>query len=134
MTSIAGMFAFSPTMHLEGTWPSLGLSERLLALLPWGEEEVGRRQWTVKMSLSSSLCHTNRGQATNGFFFQSFLADLSFFVCALSSIHLFMSSLSSPFFSSSSSSVSYPLPFFLFLPPLLPNTPSDLTLVLSLFT
>lgn len=36
MTSIAGM-SLSPTMHLEGTRPSLGLSERLLALLPWDE-------------------------------------------------------------------------------------------------
>lgn len=94
MTSIAGMFSLSPTMHLEGTWPSLGLSERLLALLPWGEG--GGR--TVEMSLSISLCHTNRGWATNGLFFHSFLAGVFFFVCSLSSIHLFMLSLSSFFF------------------------------------
>lgn len=37
--------------------------------------------------------------ATNGLFFQSFLASVFFFVCALSSIHLFMSPFSSPFLS-----------------------------------
>lgn len=52
----------------------------------------------MEMSLSISCCHTNRGRATNGLFFQSFLAAVFFFVCALSSIHLFMSPFSSPFF------------------------------------
>lgn len=56
------------------------------------------RGLTVEMSLSISCCHTNRGRATNGLFFQSFLAAVFFFVCALSSIHLFMSPFSSPFF------------------------------------
>ena len=56
------------------------------------------RGLTVEMSLSIARCHTNRGRATNGLFFQSFLAAVFFFVCALSSIHLFMSSFSSPFF------------------------------------
>lgn len=92
MTSIAGM-SLSPTMHLEGTWPSLGLSERLLALLPWGE--VGGV--TAEMSLSVSVCHTNSGRTTNGLVYQSFLSHVFFFVCALSSIHLFMLPLSSPF-------------------------------------
>lgn len=55
----------------------------------------------MEMSLSISCCHTNRGRATNGLFFQSFLAAVFFFVCALSSIHLFMSPFSSPFFPSS---------------------------------
>lgn len=45
-----------------------------------------------------SLCHTNRGRVTNGIFFQSFLVfGVLFFVCVLLSIHLFMSSFSSPF-------------------------------------
>lgn len=81
-------------MHLEGTSPSLGLSERLLALLPWVWGRGGRL--TVEMS----LCHTNRGRATNGLFFQSFLAELLLFcLCTLeySFIHV------APFFSSSSS-------------------------------
>lgn len=56
----------------------------------------------MEMSLSISLCHTNRGRATNGLFFQSFLAGVFFFVCALASIHLFM------------------LPFFSLLPALFP--------------
>lgn len=51
----------------------------------------------MELSLSISLCHTNRGRATNGLFFQSFLAGDFFFVCALSSIHLFMSPFSSLF-------------------------------------
>lgn len=36
------------------------------------------RGLTVEMSLSISLCHTNRGWATNGLFFQSFLAGIFF--------------------------------------------------------
>lgn len=58
VTSIARMFSLSPTMHLEGTWPSLGLSERLLALLPWGEG--GGWQWRCP-SLSLSVTQTEAG-------------------------------------------------------------------------
>lgn len=58
VTSIAEVFSLSPTMHLEGTWPSLGLSERLLALLPWGEG--GGWQWRCP-SLSLSVTQTEAG-------------------------------------------------------------------------
>lgn len=69
------------------------------------------RGLTEEMSLSIPLCHTNRGRATNGLFFQSFLAGVFFFVCVLSSIHLFMLPFSSPLFPP-------PLSFlFLFLSP-----------------
>lgn len=80
-------------MHLEGTRPSLGLSEKLLAPLPWGEGGGRRRPRPSLYRLSLSVT----GCATNGLPFQSFLAGVFFFVCALSSIHLFMSSFSSPF-------------------------------------
>lgn len=73
VTSIART-SLSPTMHLEGTRPSLALSERLLALLPWGEGGGV----TEEMSLSVSRCHTNRSQATNGLVFQSFLSHVFF--------------------------------------------------------
>lgn len=102
------MFSFlslSPTMHLEGTRPSLGLSQKLLALLPWGEG--GGSATAMSLSLSS-LSLSVTGCATNGLLFQSFLAAVFFFVCALSSIHLFMPSFSSP---------------FIFLPPRLPFSP-----------
>lgn len=79
----------------------------------------------MEMSLSISLCHTNRGRATNGLFFQSFLAGVFFFVCALSSIHLFMLPFSSPFFPSS------PLLLLLFLLSPTPPTPPPATQLLS---
>lgn len=66
---------------------------------------------TAEMSLSVSLCHTNSGRTTNGLVFQSFLSYFFFFVCALSSIHLFMFPLLSPF--------SSPLLSFLFPPTIL---------------
>lgn len=92
------------------------------------------RGLTVEMSLSISCCHTNRGRATNGLFFQSFLAAVFFFVCALSSIHLFMSPFSSPFFPFLPSLL--PL-FFLFLtvhpPPQIQFLPVSLSVYLSLW-
>lgn len=77
----------------------------------------------MEMSLSISLCHTDRGWATNGLFFQSFLAGIFFFVCALSSIHLFMSPFSSPFLFLLPSL----LPFFLFFLSYCPHTPTPHT-------
>lgn len=47
----------SPTMHLEGTWPSRGLSERLLALLPWG----GRGADSGDVPLYLSVTQTEAG-------------------------------------------------------------------------
>ena len=61
-----------------------------------------------------SLSVTQTGQATNGLFFQSFLAAVFFFV-VLSSFHLFMLSLSSPFFPSSP--LVYPSSFLSMHPP-----------------
>lgn len=65
LTSIAEnvFLSLSPTMHLEGTRPSLGLSQKLLAPLPWGEG--GGRPWAVSLSLSS-LSPSVTGCATNG--------------------------------------------------------------------
>lgn len=71
------------------------------------------------MSLSpSSLSLSVTGSATNGLPYQTFLAAVFFFVCALWSIHLFMSSFSSPFIPSS--------------PPFFPSTLLDSRLSLCL--
>lgn len=92
----------------------LALSERLLAFLPWGEEGLwgGVGGLTEEMSLYLSLSVTQtRGRATNGLFFQSFLAPavFLFFICVLgnySFIHvpsflLFLFLARPPIFSSS---------------------------------
>lgn len=89
LDSLAGnVFPFSHDAPGGDVAHLLALSERLLAFLPWGEEGWwgGVGGLTEEMSLYLSLSVTQtRGRATNGLFFQSFLAPavFLFFICVL---------------------------------------------------
>lgn len=88
MTSIVGSVCLSPTMHLEGT--SLGLSERLLALLPWGEggeADAGNVPLSHKQEAGPLMASSSRAlQLPSSFFIFILLVRSHVFIY---SCHLF---------------------------------------------